>query len=205
MAKGYGTHEQATLLLLLVERRDIPNVELRNDYGIQLTEAGRTKLNKDGLLVTRKEGRRLVHSITPDGENWCEKALSVIETPPRANALARVGFEWLRSTVRYLRRKNIRLREILAGGDGSDLESLIRAAYTELSDEPQDWVRLAKLRPKLNGASKDEVDEVLLDMSNTGLVHLAQSANLKALTEADHAAAIRIGSEDKHLVAIEES
>ena len=42
-------------------------------------------------------------------------------------------------------------------------------------------------------------------MSGTGLVHLAQSTNTKALTAADHAAAIRIGSEDKHLVAIEES
>ncbi|MEQ0560572.1 hypothetical protein ABJI51_15910 [Amycolatopsis sp. NEAU-NG30] len=205
MAERYGTHEQATLLLLLVEGRDIPNAEMKNDYGIELTPAGRAKLNKAGLLVTRKEGRRLVHSITPDGERWCEEALSVIETPPRANALARVGFEWLRSIVRYLRAQNIRLRQILDTEEHPGLETLIRNAYTELSDEPQDWVRLAMLRPKLNGADKDEVDEVLLAMSRTGLVHLAQSANLKALTPADHAAAIRIGSEDKHLVAIEES
>jgi hypothetical protein len=204
MADKYGTHEWAALLLLLVERREIPNAEMKKDYGIELTPAGRTKLNKAELLVTRKEGRRLIHQLTPAGEDWCEGALGTIETPPRVGALARVGFEWLRAIARYLREQNIRLREVLGKDDGG-LESLIRAAYHELSDEPQDWVRLAKLRPKLNGAGKDEVDEKLLAMSRTGLVHLAQSANLKALTDADHAAAIRIGSEDKHLVAIEES
>ena len=38
-------------------------------------------------------------------------------------------------------------------GVPADLESLIRAAYQELANGPQDWVRLAKLRPKLDGAS----------------------------------------------------
>jgi hypothetical protein len=203
MAEKYGTHERAALLLLLIEGRQIPNSEMKNDHGIELTPAGRTKLNNAGLLVTHKEGRRLVHEITPAGETWCEETLATIEAPTRVSALARVGFEWLRSIAGYLREQGIPLRHVLHKGDG--LESLIRAAYGELSDEPQDWVRLAKLRPKLNGASKDEVDETLLAMTRTGLVHLAQSANRKALTEDDHAAAIRIGSEDKHLVAIEES
>lgn len=206
MADKYGTHEQATLFLLLrVEKGEMPNAEMKNHYGIELTPAGRAKLNKAGLLETRKEGRRLVHRITHDGELWCEEALATIETPPRAGSLARVGFECLRAVARYLRKHKIPLREVLGGEGPVDLESLIRVAYSELSDEPQDWVRLAKLRPKLNGAKKDEVDEVLRAMSRTGLVHLAQSANRKALTDADHAAAIRIGSEDKHLVAIEES
>jgi DNA-binding PadR family transcriptional regulator len=204
MAERYGTHERAALLLLLVEGREIPNADMRNDYGIELTPTGRAKLNKAGLLVTRKEGRRLIHKITPTGEEWCEEALATVETPPRAGALARVGFEWLRAIAGYLRKSNIRLSVVL-GKDGGSIESLIRAAYSELSDEPQDWVRLAKLRPKLDGANKDEVDKVLLAMTRTGLVHLAQSANRKALTDADHAAAIRIGSEEKHLVAIEES
>ena len=37
----------------------MPNPELKNDYGIELTPAGRTKLNNAGLLVTHGEGRRL--------------------------------------------------------------------------------------------------------------------------------------------------
>ncbi|NUS53516.1 MAG: hypothetical protein HOV66_01445 [Streptomycetaceae bacterium] len=202
MAERYGNPERAALLRLMVEGRKIPNPELKNVYGIELTRAARTKLNKDGLLVTVKEGRRLVHEITPDGETWCEKALADLESPPRSSGLARVGLEWLRYFARYARKHKIRLRDVISG---EPLEDLIRAAYSELSDEPQDWVRLAKLRPKLNGAGKDEVDKVLLEMTRTGLVHLAQSTNSKALTDADHAAAIRIGSEDKHLVAIEES
>ncbi|NUT47295.1 MAG: hypothetical protein HOV94_08275 [Saccharothrix sp.] len=82
---------------------------------------------------------------------------------------------------------------------------MIRKAYEALSVKAQDWVRLAKLRPRLSGADKAEIDEVLLDMVRTGTVHLAPDSNRKVLTEADHAAAIRIAGEDNHLVAIEES
>lgn len=202
MAEKYGNPERAALLRLLVEGGKISNPDLKNVHGIELSPAARTKLNKAGLLVTVKEGRRLVHEITPAGEEWCETALAGLETPPRSSGLARVGLEWLRHFARYARKHKVRLRDVIAP---QSLEDLIRAAYSELSDEPEDWVRLAKLRPKLDGAKKEEVDEVLLKMSGTGLVHLAQSTNTKALTAADHAAAIRIGSEDKHLVAIEES
>lgn len=86
-----------------------------------------------------------------------------------------------------------------AGG----LESRIRNAYEELSVKQQDWVRLSKLREKLGNPDKAEMDRVLRAMARTGRVHLAPSSNRKALTAADHAAAHRIGSEDKHLIAIE--
>jgi hypothetical protein len=49
------------------------------------------------------------------------------------------------------------------------------------------------------------VDEVLLRMMKTGTVHLAPDSNRKMLTEADHEAAVRIGGENNHLIAIEES
>lgn len=83
------------------------------------------------------------------------------------------------------------------------LESLIREVYYDLSVKPQDWIRLARIRPRLNGADKSEVDDVLLKMMKTGTVHLAPDSNRKVLTDADHAAAVRIGGEDLHLMAIE--
>ncbi|GAA3013036.1 hypothetical protein [Actinokineospora diospyrosa] len=93
----------------------------------------------------------------------------------------------------------------LAALEPAALESLIRRVYEELSVKPQDWVRLAKLRPELNGAAKSEVDEVLLAMVRAGDTHLAPDSNRKVLTEADHAAAVRIGGEDNHLMAVDES
>lgn len=83
------------------------------------------------------------------------------------------------------------------------LESTIRDAYAELAVKPQDWVRLSKLREKLGNPDKAEMDRILLAMARTGLVHLAPCSNRKAHTDADRAAALRIGSEDKHLIAIE--
>jgi hypothetical protein len=84
-----------------------------------------------------------------------------------------------------------------------EVESGILAAYRELSVKQQDWVRLSKLRAQLSHLDRGEVDRVLLTMIRTGHAHLAPDSNRKAHTEADHTAAMRIGTQDKHLLAIE--
>lgn len=204
MPEKYGTHERATLIVLTLHR-ELANPELRNEYGIDLRPAGRSKLNKDGLLRTRMENRSYIHTITEAGIAWCEQELTVVEAPPRTGPLARVAFEALRRMATHLQRQGLRLAEVLGPTGEVDLETLIRRAYQQLSVKPQDWVRLAQLRPKLDGAGKSEVDDTLLAMTKTGLVHLAPDSDRRALTDDDHKAAIRIGKEDKHLVAIEES
>lgn len=208
MPDKYGTHERAALIVLALYG-ELPNPELRNDYGIELSPAGRNRLNKDGLLESRMESRRYIHTITDAGIAWCEKELTGVEPPSRPGPLVRVAFEWLRRLAGHLQRQGVRLVDVLRADQEAapeaDLETLIRAAYDELKTKPQDWVRLARLRPKLGGASKAEVDEKLVAMTRTGLVHLAPDSDRKALTDDDRKAAIRIGNEDKHLVAIEES
>jgi hypothetical protein len=84
-----------------------------------------------------------------------------------------------------------------------DVEAHVREAYAKLARQPKDWVRLADLRPLLNGAARDDVDGVLKDMSRARRAHLAPDSNRKTLTEADHAAAVKIGGEPNHLIAIE--
>ncbi|WP_328448576.1 hypothetical protein [Amycolatopsis sp. NBC_00438] len=204
MAEKYGSPERATLLVLVMNGGELPNADLRKDHGVDLSPAGRTKLNKAGLLETRKEGRRLVHKITRAGEDWCDQALADIETPPRSNPLVRICFAALRL---YAGQNNLRLRDLVGSTlkPEESLEDVILRVYQELSGKPQDWVRLATLRPKLNGAEKNEVDQTLIGMMKQGFVHLSPDSDRQGLTDADHAAAIRIGKEDKHLVAIEES
>ncbi|MFB9688184.1 hypothetical protein [Amycolatopsis plumensis] len=197
MAEKYGSPERAALLVLMLHEGEMPNAELRKEHGVELGPAGRAKLNTAGLLETRKEGRRLIHKITQAGEDWCERALADIETPPRSNPLVKICFEVLRL---YARQNKIRLTEIIGGKE--TLEEAIRRVYREISGK---WVRLAQLRPKLNGAAKDEVDQTLLGMMKAGYAHLVPDSDRSGLTDADHAAAIRIGKEDKHFVAIEES
>ncbi|MDX3663640.1 hypothetical protein PV646_40670 [Streptomyces sp. ID05-26A] len=175
-------------------------MELLKDYRIELGRDDREALNDDGLIETSKEGRRLVHRITDKGVAWCRNDLSEGEAPSRMGPLARVHTAVLRRVMRFLVERGLFAEAVRTG----TLEELIRQVYLELGDGYQDWVRLAKIRPRL-GAERDDVDETLLQMVKAGDTHLVPSSNRKALTDEDHAAAIRIGGEDKHLMAIEES
>ena len=208
MPQTYGSHERAALFVLALESRPIPNPELVHDYGIELRPQRRDRLNTAKLVQTTHEGRRYVHEITPTGIDWVERELADVEAPSRSGPEARVMFGVLRKVIAHLATLNIKLIDILrpAGEPApADLESLIRGAYWELATRPQDWVRLAKLRPKLDGADRSEVDDTLFSMTKTGLVHLAPYANRRALTDDDRDAAIRINGEENHVLAIEPS
>ncbi len=200
MPETYAPSARAALLQLWLEDRVIPNVELTKQYKIELGKDDREALNDDGLLESSKEGRRLFHRITDKGIAWCTSDLMDGEAPSRG-PLARVHTSVLRRIVRFVYERGFLAEAIRSG----DLESLIRQVYLELGDGYQDWVRLARIRPRLDGADRGEVDETLLKMVKGGDAHLVASANRKVLTDEDHAAAIRIGGEDKHLLAIEES
>ncbi|MBM7775978.1 hypothetical protein JOD54_006182 [Actinokineospora baliensis] len=231
MPKKYGANEQATLIALVLANEEITNTELKARHGVTLDKAGRERLNRDGLLVSHTTSTPFVHQITAAGIAWCEREMAHIEPTAKAGGLARVVFVFARTVIeRLLQQHSIlgflhpaaahlpetHLTEVHpaelrpteprpAELESAELESLIRRVYEELSVKPQDWVRLAKLRPELNGAGKSEVDEVLLAMVRAGGTHLAPDSNRKVLTEADHAAAIRIGGEDNHLMAVDES
>jgi hypothetical protein len=202
MTEKYGTHEQAALFALMLARTEVGNPDLKKEYGIELRAAARDRLNKDGLIRSWLVKRRYVHQITNDGIDWCAREFGVVEAPARSGPLARLVFEVMRRIPRYLQWCDIDFVDVINRGS---LEELIRDVYRELSVKSQDWVRLARIRPQTEGIDRAEVDTVLLKMIKTGRVHLAPDSNRKVLTDEDHQAAIRIGSEDKHLLAIEES
>ena len=202
MPEKYTPSARAALMVLL-EKQELPNPVLTKQYKITLGPVDRERLNKDGLLETSKAARTYVHRITDKGIEWILTDIVEGEAPTRSGPLARANAELLRHFVRYHRRHGT-LVEVIRSGDRT-LETLIREVYLDLSAGPQDWIRLARIRPRLDGAEKSEVDETLLKMIKTGTAHLAPDSNRKVLTEADHAAAVRVGGEDKHLLAIEES
>lgn len=201
MSEKYATGAKSALMVMMLANREVPNTELKNTYKIALSPKDRDVLNRDKLLETLKEGRRFIHRITDRGIDWCMTHLVESELPPRVGPQARVNQELLRRVVPFLRDRGLLAEAIRSKG----LEELIRQVYLDLGDGYQDWVRLAKIRPRLDGTDREEVDETLLRMVKTGTTHLVPSSNRKVLTDEDHAAAIRIGGEDKHLMAIEES
>jgi hypothetical protein len=62
---------------------------------------------------------------------------------------------------------------------------------------------LAALRKHLTEVPRDELDAALLRLERQPGVSLIPEENRKTLTEDDRAAALRIGNEDNHLIAIE--
>lgn len=199
MPEKFGAPERAALIVLMLENRKMPNTELGKQA--TLTKLGRGKLNKAGLIRTAEDVRPMVHEITDEGIAWCLQDLVKGEMPPGSTKYARVTFGLLKKFILHHDARGT-LVEVIRS---RDLESMIRSVYEELAVEPQDWIRLARIRPRLNGAGKGEVDETLVKMMKTGTVHFAPESNTKVLTAEDHAAALRVGSEDLHLVAMEES
>jgi hypothetical protein len=201
MPEKYGNAEQATLFALMLARTPVGNPDLKKDYKIELRADARDRLNKEGLIRSWQVKRRYVHQITDAGVAWCAEQLRKVEAPAKGGPLGRLVFEVVRNLPRYLEWRAIDFADVINRGS---LEAVIRAAYQRLSMTPQDWVRLARLRPEIDGVDRDKVDDLFVKMIKAGLVHFAPDSNTKALTEVDHEAAIRVGGEDKHLVAIEE-
>jgi hypothetical protein len=81
-------------------------------------------------------------------------------------------------------------------------ERALHQELTALIRQPGDWVALADLRAALatRGLSREAQDAHLKRLSREGKVHIVPESNRKTLVDRDHAAAIRIGGEDNHLV-----
>ncbi|RSD09593.1 hypothetical protein [Amycolatopsis eburnea] len=218
MTDRLGHKQTAAMFTLMVLGREVPNPELKERVGFTLTGKERTQLNETGYITSEKVGRTFVHQLTDRGWAWCEKEIGEGNPPPPRplSTLCSALYVVLGGFDEFLRRRNLRLADVFdpasTGPVGTapesrpepegDLETRIRVAYRELVREPRGWVGLVDLRPKL-GAPAAEVDAVLKRLSSAGKVHLVPEDNRKALTAADHEAAIRIGGEDNHLLSIE--
>jgi len=89
------------------------------------------------------------------------------------------------------------------------MEDAVRAAYRHLTQDfrPGTAVPLPELRAEVERAAgrpltRAEVDETLDLMITRPDVRLAGEANQKMLTDADREAAVEIGGETKHYLAI---
>lgn len=83
-----------------------------------------------------------------------------------------------------------------------EIENKIHEAYLKLAEVEEDWIRLARIA-RLTGIDPADWERMLKTMAMTGLVHLVPESNRKVITDEDRTASIRIGSEDKHLIAFD--
>lgn len=196
--------EQAVLLVLMAEGRPVPNPELAR-LGPELKKGSRDKLNRKGLIESTKVGRRLVHELTDDG--WAVgRQLFYADAPDRSQGTTRALHTLLRSLGRYLEREDLPPAEVFAIIDAepevSD-EQRVREVYRRLAAQPGDWVALVRLRAALPDVGQRDLDDTLRRMYRKPGVHLIPEENQKVLTTDDRDAAVVIGEQHKHLIAID--
>jgi hypothetical protein len=198
---GLTMRDQASMFALLVLARPVTNRDLREFAGMEMTaETLRNANPKNGeRIAVKKRGAVNTFKLTPTGESWCESALAA-GRPDGAKFPAGVLFAVLESIGLYLARSDVKIEEFFK----PDVEDWIRSAYRELTVRrgPDSWVRLADVRPWLEGESRDGVDKALDRMIEQPDVQLMAQLNQRLLTDQDRDAAVIIGGEPRHLLRI---
>ena len=201
--------EQAVLLVLMAEARPVPNPELKN-LGPELKKLDRERLNRLKLIETTP-GTPMVHELTDAGWMTC-RSLVGTAAPARVTGQGKVLYTVLAALDRYLRQKDLVLAEMFeqAGQEidverrgEKDTESRVRHMYSRLVAQPGGWLGLAKLRAELVDVPRTELDATLVRMYQVPGVSLIPEENQKTLTATDREAAVQIGLQDKHLIAIQ--
>ena len=200
--------ESAILIVLMAEAREILNSELTARFQLDIRKSSRDKLNRLGLVASRREGRSYLHAL--DDKGWVRVQQELNFDSPRARALG-AALSALHGNLRerVLPRTSFRnLGEMFThAGDATTDESAgldqrIRDAYAALAVEPGVWVSLARLRPLLADVPRGDLDEALEELIAAPDANIVPESNQKTLTAADRAAAVRIGGQEKHLLAI---
>ncbi|AHC24855.1 MULTISPECIES: hypothetical protein [Mycobacteriaceae] len=191
--------ERAVLLVLMAQARPVPNADLLA-YGPKLDKRSRDKLNTLDLIESERVGGRYVHELTDRGWRLCRDIIAA-GAPPRSTGPAKTLYTVLAGLGRYLDTADLSLAELFWPKQAPSAADRITQAYTELAERPGAWVGLRTLRQQLDDVA--DLDDTLTQLYRTGAISLIPEENQKVLTDEDRAAAITIGGQAKHLIAIE--
>ena len=194
--------EQAVLLVLMAQARPVRNPDLAA-LGPKLDKDRRDRLiDKDLIEVTREKGA-MVLELTDRGWATCAAIIGA-DTPERPSGQGRALYTVLRALRRHFDRDGLAPADVFMPLDDTvDVEAQVRTAYVKLAARAGGWVDLVRLRAGLPDVTKAELDAALTQMQRRPGVSLIPEENQKTLTQADHAAAVDIGSQARHLIAIE--
>ncbi|RQX01202.1 hypothetical protein [Micromonospora inaquosa] len=212
------------LVVLMVEARRLTNVELKELAGFTLTGKDNTKLVDLGLVDTDRTHRPFAHELTDEG--WrVARQLHATAPPKQGGSTTRSLFVVLSNLHRSLDRLRVSHGDFFkqtgatapavseprheapapaaaAPVSAAQVEALVRSAYRDLATAPGAWVGLADVRDRLADTDRAALDAALRTMVGREDVRIIPVANTKSLTARDRAAAVRIGNEDNHALAI---
>ncbi|RJO74860.1 hypothetical protein D5S18_15635 [Nocardia panacis] len=196
--------ERCVLLVLMAEARELTNAELSVVAGIKLDGRYRRRLNEMDLVTSTMVNRAFVHELTDRGALWCAAELSE-ERPARSGCAGGALYSVLAGLGRHLDRRGVALADVFQPDAGvpTDVEVAVARAYADLTAGSGKPLRLAVLRERLGDVPRNEVDQALEVMGRRRDVHVRAEADQRALTTADHDAAVVLGGTARHLLTIE--
>ena len=202
---AYGIPERAVMIALMALNEETPNAELKRRYKLDLKKSARDKLNRAGLVQSRKLKRGYAHELTDAGWAWVVAELEK-EAPKRAGSAGGALYALLNGLKVALDARGMLIQELFASAvpePSGSLRDRIREAYRNLASRPWDWVELRDLRAQLGDWPRGEVDPELIRMFRAKEVNLTLHEDRGRLTQADRDAALRLGVDDMHLISME--
>lgn len=197
------------LLLALVHLRGSGSTkDFEALYGADsVGSAERKDIAKHDLVKRHKVQRSFVYELTDAG--WLEARRLLKGPRPEKVSVrtARVLWAIANDLSAHLDRIGAEFADVYPVEEEpapeSDVATAIREAYTALLGTANEWVSLRRLREHLVDVERDELDKTLTELFGAHEIILIPEANQKALTEADREAAVWIGGQYLHHLAIE--
>ncbi|WP_434741210.1 hypothetical protein [Micromonospora sp. SH-82] len=205
--------ESAILIALMAVAREISTTELRDTYRVDIRKGHRDKLNRLRYVESRKQARTHLHQLADGGWARVERdldfdargaralggALTLLLTHLRDRVAPRDDY---RSFSEMFAHSDLRVPATASPDRRQELRTRLRGAYSALAASAGDWVSLTRIRPFFGDVETAVLDEALRQLERESDVTIVPESNQKMLTPDDVAAAVRIGGQDKHLVAI---
>ena len=196
--------QRFVLVTLMIKASALPNTYLTNVARIGLKREYRDDLRDRGLIkVTEKP---LVLELTEKGWGHAINELGA-DVPARAGSAGGalyVALGFLRTLLDQLGVAPAELFGLQVGSvdrgaasTPADFEASIRKAYSKVA-RAGEYVSLATVRKSLHA----DINATLVKMYQADDVNLIPNSQQGDLTDDDRAVAVKIGNQDKHLIAI---
>jgi hypothetical protein len=214
--KPLTTVETSALLILLAEAGPVPNVKLTQDHRCQLKKGSREKLERLKLVEVERSPR-LVLTLSEEGWAHCRTELAAGSAPTRSGAVGGALYAVLRRWDCFLAAQRLSLSEFVTASNApattdapagerslgeQAVEERLRAAYRTIAPRAGDLVSLADLRDVVGDLVPADVDVALRRLHRRRSVTLVPEANQKTLDARTRAAAVVIGDQPKHSIAM---
>ena len=202
MAAELTPTDYAFLIILKAAGRELSNTEMDTLFKVRLIGPVFAKLNGGGYVDSDTKHRPYRHVLTDKGRKELGEPLAIDNDGDGERRSA--GEKVLWAALVASQNDGLRIPAPLDNGvaPAADLDGRIRTAYRKLAAEPGEYVDLADLRPLFDDVPKARLDQALKQLFDSSDVRLEPEPFGHRIGDRERSAAIRIGGEDRHKLAI---